>query len=348
MGFLDKILAPTPTLPRFAGEGVKGRAAEFPPLRSGGGLGWGQVLTTALTLLASTALAGPLSYDLKPAAIAPGTYVFEGTREHFTRTNGGNILNPAFIVTGDGVVVIQTGPSRRFGEEMRAAIRTVSAQPIRKVFVSNLHPDYWLGNQAFADVPIAALPGTIQGIRDEGKGITENMYRLVGDWMRGTEMVVPSEPVYGSTVVYGSHRLRLIPLEGHTPADLAILDETTGVLFAGGVVFCDRTPTTPHADIAGWLKALDALDALDGVRTLVPNHGRIRTDKACIAQTRDWLTWLDRTLRDAVEAGMDMTEALNLPIPERFAGLGVLREEYQRSVAHLWPKIEQAALPRVN
>lgn len=308
-------------------------------------LAWGAVL---LGLLAVPALAaGPLTYNLKPKRIAADTYVFEGTTEHFTRANGGNILNPGFIVTSDGVIVMQTGPSRRFGEEMRAAIATVTGQPIRKVFISNLHPDYWLGNQAFADHPIAALPGTIAGITQEGKGITENMYRMIGDWMRGTEMVIPTEPAYGSTVVYGNHRLRLIPLEGHTAADLAVLDETTGVLFSGGVVFCDRTPTTPHADPATWLKALDELDALE-VRTLVPNHGRIRNDKACIAQTRDWLTWLDRTLRDALEAGLDMTEALELPIPERFAGMGVLRDEYRRSVAHLWPKIEQAALPRVN
>ncbi|MBP2313282.1 quinoprotein relay system zinc metallohydrolase 1 [Azospirillum soli] len=295
----------------------------------------------------STQAAGPLTYNLKPVPIAPDTYVFEGTREHFHRSNGGNILNPGFIVTDDGVIVIQTGPSRRFGEEMRAAIKTVTDKPIRKVFISNLHPDYWLGNQAFADVPIAALPGTIEGIKAEGKGMTENMYRMVGDWMRGTEPVAPTEPVYGSTVVYGSHRLRLIPLEGHTAADLAIFDETTGVLFAGGVVFSDRTPTTPHADVPKWLKALDELEPL-GVTVLVPNHGRIRTDKAAIAQTRDWLGWLHRTLHDRMEAGADMAEVLNLPIPERFDSLGVLREEYQRSVAHLWPAMEQAALPRVN
>ncbi|QCO02160.1 quinoprotein relay system zinc metallohydrolase 1 [Azospirillum argentinense] len=313
-----------------------------------------RALVALLLLVVSAApvwAAGPLTHSLKPVAIASDTWVFEGTREHFTRTNGGNILNPGFIVTDDGVIVIQTGPSRRFGEEMRAAIATITDKPIRKVFISNLHPDYWLGNRAFADVPIAALPGTIEGIKAEGQGMTENMYRLVGDWMRGTEPLVPTETVYGSTVVFGAHRLRLIPLEGHTAADLAILDETTGVLFAGGVVFSDRTPTTPHADIGQWLAALDALDALD-VTVLVPNHGRIRTDtaasRAAIAQTRDWLTWLDRTLRERAEAGADMAELLDAPIPERFAGMGVLREEYRRSVSHLWPRIEKAVLPRVN
>ncbi|WP_434622202.1 quinoprotein relay system zinc metallohydrolase 1 [Azospirillum sp. B2RO_4] len=295
----------------------------------------------------SARAAGPLTYDLKPTRIAPDTYVFEGSTKHFTRANGGNILNSGFIVTADGVIVIQTGPSRRYGEEMRAAIRKVTEKPIRKVFISNLHPDYWLGSQAFADVPIAALPGTIAGIQEEGSGIADNMYRLVGDWMRGTEVTVPTEPVYGSTVKFGDHRLRLIPLSGHTAADLMIMDETTGVLFAGGVVFCDRTPTTPHATVADWLKELDTVDALD-IRLLVPNHGHIRSDKSCVAQTRDWLTWLDGTLRHAVDSGLDMAEALELPIPARFEVLDVLREEYRRSVAHLWPKIEQAALPRVN
>lgn len=300
----------------------------------------------ALVLGAVPGWAAP-SYDLKPQQIAPDTYVFVGSTEHFTRANGGNILNPGFIVTDDGVVVIQTGPSRRFGEEMRAAIRAVTPKPIRIVYVSNLHPDYFLGNQAFKDVPIAALPGTIAGIEREGHAITENMYRLVGDWMRGTDPVVPTQAVHGSTVVYGSHRLRLIPLEGHTHADLALYDETTKVLFAGGVVFSDRTPTTPHADVAKWLKALDTLESLD-VAVLVPNHGRIRSDKGAIAQTRDWLTWLDGSLRTAAAQGRDMAEMLDAPIPERFTPLNMLRPEYQRSVAHLWPAIEQETLPRTS
>jgi len=291
--------------------------------------------------------AASLTYRLEPRPIAPGTYVFEGAVEHFTAKNGGNILNSGFIVTDDGVIVIQTGPSRRYGEEMRAAIAKVTEKPILKVFVSNQHPDYFLGSQAFADVPIAALPGTIDGIRAEGRAVTENMYRLAGDWMRGTEAVVPAEPVFAATQVFGGHRLRLIPLSGHTQADLAIYDETTRVLFAGGLVFSDRAPTTPHADIPRWLDALDELSALD-VAVLVPNHGAIRSDSSAIAQTRDYLNWLTAALNQSAEGGLDMTEVMALDPPARFAPLAVLREEFTRSVAHLYPKIEQSVLSKVN
>jgi quinoprotein relay system zinc metallohydrolase 1 len=291
--------------------------------------------------------AAGLTYHLEPRLIAPGTYVFEGAVEHFTVKNGGNILNTGFIVTEAGVIVIQTGPSRRYGEEMRAAIARVTDRPVLKVFVSNQHPDYFLGSQAFADVPIAALPGTIDGIRAEGRAVTENMYRLIGDWMRGTDALVPTEPVFGATQVYGGHRLRLIPLTGHTQADLAVYDETTRVLFAGGLVFSDRAPTTPHADIPKWLTALDALDDLD-VAVLVPNHGAIRPDNSAIAQTRDYLNWLALTLRQSADSGLDMTEVMALDIPAKFSVLNVLREEFTRSVAHLFPATEQSVLPRVN
>jgi quinoprotein relay system zinc metallohydrolase 1 len=290
--------------------------------------------------------AGP-TYRLEPRRIAPDTYVFEGAVEHFTLENGGNILNSGFIVTDEGVIVIQTGPSRRYGEEMRAAIAKVTGKPILKVFVSNQHPDYFLGSQAFADVPIAALPGTIDGIRAEGRAVTENMYRLVGDWMRGTDVVVPTEAVLPATQVYGGHRLRLISLSGHTPADLAIYDETTRVLFAGGLVFSDRAPTTPHADIPRWLESLDGLEALD-VAVLVPNHGTVRSDGSAISQTRDYLDWLTAALSRAAEGGLDMTEAMALGIPPRFSSLAVVQEEFIRSVSHLYPKIEQSVLIKIN
>lgn len=89
-------------------------------------------------------------------------------------------------------------------------------------------------------------------------------------------------------------------------------------------------------------------DWMRGTEVMMSNHGHIRPDKTCIGQTRDWLTWLDGTLRAAVDSGLDMTDALDLPIPERFARLDVLRTEYRRSVAHPWPKIERDSLPHAD
>jgi hypothetical protein len=43
-----------------------------------------------------------------------------------------------------------------------------------------------------------------------------------------------------------------------------------------------------------------------------------------------------------------MTEAGDLPIPPRFAGMAAARYELQRSVSHFYPTIEAALLPRID
>src|SRR3990167_5094820 len=168
-------------------------------------------------------------YGLQPRQIADGVWLLEGSTDNFTQSNGGNIVNSGFIVTDRGALVIDSGPSKRYGEALRRAIATVTDKPVLTLWLTHHHPDHVLGNQAFADVPIAALAGTTELLREQGNAMAENMYRLAGDWMRGTEVVPPTESVTTGTLEVGGRTLRLLALRGHTGADLAILDERSGV-----------------------------------------------------------------------------------------------------------------------
>ena len=133
-----------------------------------------------------------LDYALKPRLIAEDTWLLEGSTDNFAKANGGNIVNTAFIVTDAGVVVIDTGPSRRYGEAMRQAIAQVTPKPVIQVLLTHHHPDHALGNQAFKDVPIGALAETTRLLHEQGDGMAENLYRMVGDWMRGTCLLYTS------------------------------------------------------------------------------------------------------------------------------------------------------------
>ncbi|QLF92031.1 quinoprotein relay system zinc metallohydrolase 1 [Pseudomonas sp. ABC1] len=298
---------------------------------------------TFLLCLATPAL-GELEYRLQPRQIAENTWLLEGSTDDFDRKNGGNIVNTAFILTSAGVVVIDTGPSRRYGEAMRQVIAETTGQPVVKVLLTHHHPDHVLGNQAFAEAPIAALAGTNQLLREQGDAMAENMYRLVGDWMRGTELVLANEVLEPGVLQVGDHRLRLLSLSGHTGADLAILDETTGVLFAGDLVFYQRALTTPNSPgLDVWLKDIDTLAALPW-RLLVPGHGPVAKDDTPFVQMRDYLGWLDMVLNDAAVSGADMNEVLRTPIPERFAAISLTRYELIRTVSHLYPTYERRVL----
>ena len=301
------------------------------------------VVLPTLVLLSFAHAGASTDYGLKPIEIAPDTYLFQGRPEHFTTRNGGNIANIAAIATRDGVVLIDTGPSKRYGEQLKAALATISDKPVILVLNTHLHPDHFLGNQAFRDASIAALEGTIHGIRRDGNDFADNAYQLIGPWMLGTEVMPPNQVLEPGVRDIGGHRLRFLALRGHSNADLAVFDETTGVLFTGDLVFYQRSLTTPHAHIPDWLQSLDTLQAL-AAKLVVPGHGPAHGGNAGIEQTRRHLLWLDAHLKNAAQLGLDEAEVLYLSLPKWLRTLAVGQEEYRRSVSHLYGEQERRAL----
>lgn len=310
-----------------------------------------------MTLTRRTALAGlgamvagpampraRLAYDLAPMKVGPGIWMVEGSREYFSMENGGAIVNIAMIETDDGLVVFDTGPSLKYGEALRQiALQTTGRNPAA-VILTHHHPDHFFGNMAFQDMPIRSLGETAEYARSHGDGYSDAMYRILGDWMRGTEVIPPNQAVPVGDFTIGGRKFRALPLKGHTEADLAILDVETGTLIAGDLAFLDRAPTTPDADIALWKESLDELEKLGAV-AIVPGHGPFDRTGASLRQTRTYLDWLDATLRDAAENGLDMVEVMDLQLPEEFANLGAQPTEFHRSVSHLFPDIEAEVLP---
>jgi quinoprotein relay system zinc metallohydrolase 1 len=303
------------------------------------------LLFSLLVSLSYSVFAAKLSYSLEPQKIADDTWVLQGKLEDFTRKNGGNIVNTAFIVTEEGVVVFDTGPSKRYGEAMRQAISLVTDKPVVHVFNSHHHPDHFLGNQAFSDTKIWALPETGKLIAQHGNAFAENMYRLVGDWMRSTEVQLPTEPLDIAAMPLmevGKHRFRFFQMTGHSGADLLMLDETTGVLFASDIVFFQRALTTPHTPgLSVWIENLEQLKSWQ-YSMVVPGHGPVDTEVQSVDQMIDYLHWLDNTLTVAASQGLSMNEVMGLPIDARFSDISLTKSEFMRSVFHLYSRYEEA------
>ncbi len=319
-------------------------------------------LTLTLALLTPMALAqaadsGPqvsvarLDYGLRARELAPGAWVVEGANADFAVANGCNIINTGFFATGAGVVVVNTGTSRLYGEQLRALIARTTAEPVAHVIHLNLHPDYFLGNQGFSDRPRLATARTQAGIAREAAAYETNLFRLCGDWMKGTETRAPDQalqvPPEGRRWTVGQRSFELHELAGHTDSDLVLIDRTSGVAFVGGLVFADRVPTTPHARIPDWLRSLDRLSALlkeAGIKTVVPSHGPVHEGERGLAQTRRFLQWLDSSFTRWAQAGLDMNEVLRAPVPADIRALAAFDSEYVRNVAHLYPRYEQQVL----
>jgi quinoprotein relay system zinc metallohydrolase 1 len=285
------------------------------------------------------------TYTLDAAPIGDGIWLVRGADEAITPDNGGAIANIVIMASDAGAIVVDTGPSLAYGRALEALARRLTGKPVARVYITHLHPDHSFGNGAFGASEIHALPATSAELARDATGFEDAMYRLLPGWIAGTQVVVPQHDVMPGAVTFGGRRLELLALAGHSAGDLAIMDHLSGTLIAGDLVFHNRAPTTPHADIPAWLAALATLEALPH-RQLVPGHGPLCQRGTAIAQTRDWLSWLGGALREAVASGHDMTEAANMPIPERFADLAEARYELTRSVSHFYPGLEAAMFPQ--
>jgi len=177
--------------------------------------------------------------------------------------------------------------------------------------------------------------------------MTLPLYRLVGDWMRGTAPVAPGVALDAEFEEIGGRRFSLFPLSGHTSADLVIRDDETGVVFSGDLAFLGRAATTPHANIPVWQESLSFLASLDQ-DLILPGHGLHDPKGDSLAQTADYLDWLQTSLSESAGLGLTMNEAMGLPIPKRFKSLDVVETEYQRSVVHLYLQYEDQLMPLIE
>lgn len=299
----------------------------------------------AAALAAPVAARAAVHYAPRADAVAEGVWMVRGVDAPIAYANGGAIANSALIATSAGAVLIDPGPSKAYGALLSGLARRVTGAPVTRVYITHLHPDHAMGAAAFDPAIVHALPATRTDIERDGRGFSDAMYRLLAEAMAGTEVIIPQGDVTDGPVIYGGRDLRLLALAGHSAGDLALLDVRTGTLVAGDLIFHDRAPATPHADLAVWRASLDKLAGLPH-RLTIPGHGPLDTGDEGLTQTRDWLVWLEATLRDAVARGLDEAEAGELPIPERFAAIKVARYEFQRSVAHFYARDEAEILPQ--
>lgn len=299
----------------------------------------------AATLLPIPARAAP-DYLLAPRQVADGLWLFEGAQASITRGNGGAIGNVAMLETPEGAVVVDTGGTARHG----AALRAFADQRlggVAAVLNTHHHPDHWFGNQAFADRPIHALPGTIAAQAAGAQALADGLYRILGAWMQGTAPLPAQVAAGDGALALGGRGLSLMAMAGHSQADLALIDQTTGTLIAGDLLFLDRAPSFPDADIATWRGSLGRLAALQVTGT-IPGHGPFHRDSSAAAQTLAYLDAFAARMDAAAALGLSPAEALAAGPMPAFAALAANPAEYRRATVQQWRQHEISALPVVG
>jgi glyoxylase-like metal-dependent hydrolase (beta-lactamase superfamily II) len=220
--------------------------------------------------------------------------------------------NAGFIITPEGVVVVNTTNSPFNARALLFEIRKRTEQPVRYVINTSATPDLMLGNEAFEDFQpsILSTPQAAQAIH-----IYKNEFpaRIEGNWkiaasMRGIHPLPPTGTFEKEdSIKVGGQEIRLINLgDNASPGDAAVYLPGSKVLFLGNVFENEYIPRIGSANMDQWIETLRKVESWDA-EVFVPGHGQ-PAGKAGVRQFRGFLEWLCGRVRSEMQNGKSLVQ----------------------------------------
>ncbi|GGE56748.1 MBL fold metallo-hydrolase [Actibacterium pelagium] len=249
-----------------------------------------------------------------PVEVIPGVFSAIGATAPPTYENSGHNNNLSFIVTGEGVVVVNSGASYQLAEALHSEIKEVTDQPVVAVFTENgqghamLGNSYWVGQ----GVPVIAHSEAAHEFQEYGAQTQQAHLRTIKEKADGTELVQPTEIFDDEYVMeLGEFRIEARYLgPAHSPGDIVVWLPNQSLVISGDMAFHERMlPIFEHTMTADWLETWDTeFEALNATY-VIPGHGHPTNMAQVRRYTKGYLEYLREKIGAHIDEGGDLAGA---------------------------------------
>ena len=299
----------------------------------------------------------PKAPDDKPLPvykIAKDTYMLLGNISTLNENNRGWNGNAGFIVTSEGVVVIDTLGTPKLGRRVIATINSLTDKPIRYLIVTHNHPDHSYGAEPFASiegVTVIAHKGSVRyNLSETLDASVEYRRELLPDDMQGFKPVtadtyIDVEPFMSYRIELGDAVFEIYNTgRHHSHGDLVVHQLKQDVVWISDLAFNQRTTFLGDGHSEQIIIALDWLmDNFSTAKLMVPGHGSAQTAPfPMVSETRDYVQRLRDAMEKAVDEGVEIYDAVRDVEFSDWKGTYLYEENHKANANFIYLEMEQA------
>ncbi|MBF0264935.1 MAG: MBL fold metallo-hydrolase [Gammaproteobacteria bacterium] len=250
---------------------------------------------------------------LKVQKVTANVYAIIGELGNRSPENHGNNATFGFIVTEQGIVLIDSGATLDGAKAIHKAIKSVSDKAIVKVINSGGQDHRWLGNDYFKKLG-AEIIASKDAVKDQKNRLKDQFFRLAS--LMSDKAISSTIPVYADTVFEKQYQFTLGKTvfeiyhhgHAHTPGDSYIWLPQHSVMFSGDIVYVERLlGVNDHSNSKSWIDVFESM-AKFTPKYLIPGHGSPTDLEHAKKDSYNYLLDLRAAVTDFMDNGGDMSE----------------------------------------
>jgi len=126
----------------------------------------------------------------------------------------------------------------------------------------------------------------------------------------------------------------------HTDNDVTITDIKTGTLWAGDLLFIERTPVI-DGDIHGFIDVLGQLISLDDINLVIPGHGTpTRKWRDAFRKSKNYFITLRDDIRRSISEDQGLRKAIETVAKSESKKWELFDVQNARNINQVYPKLE--------